>query len=105
MREVKTRPMLEGRATGLSVRWEGGQFCLIATDRGIVGCGIFKLEVLEEFNMAGALARGTPSKPLVEPEDLLPAKIVQVSSEAKKLGIREGMTGEQALQKLLGCRV
>ena len=102
MHSVTTRPMSGGRATGISVKWDGGQFCLIAADKGFVGCGIFSPEVMEKFTMAGALARGTPEKPLVEPEDLLPAKIVVVSSKAKQLGILEGMTGEQALSKLLG---
>jgi uncharacterized protein YunC (DUF1805 family) len=101
MHEVQTRSMLKGRATGISVRWEGGQFCLIATDKGLVGCGIFDIDVFEEFKMAGALAKGTPQKPLVEPEDLLPAKIVMVSRQAARLGIKKGMTGKQALQKFI----
>jgi uncharacterized protein YunC (DUF1805 family) len=104
MHEVKTRSMLGGRATGISVRWDGGQFCLIATDKGLVGCGIFDIDVFEEFKMAGALAKGTPQKPLVEPEDLLPAKIVMVSRQAARLGIKKGMTGKQALQKFIKNR-
>lgn len=104
MHEVKTKSMADGRATGISVRWEGGQFCLIASDRGVVGCGIFNIDVFEEFKMAGALAKGTPEKPLVEPEDLLPAKIVMVSSRAARLGVKKGMTGKQALQKFLKNR-
>ncbi len=101
MHSVTTRPMAAGKAEGVSVKWDGGQFCLIVTDRGFVGCGIFSPEVMEKFAMAGALARGTPEKPLVEPEDLLTAKISVVSSGAARLGIREGMTGEQALARLL----
>ena len=103
MRKLKSKPMFRGKATGISVRWQGGQFCLIVADQGFVGCGIFSLEVLEEFNMAGALAKGTPQKPLIEPEDLLPSKIVAVSSRARKLGVRKGMTGEEALKRFLGA--
>ena len=51
--------------------------------------------------MAVAIAKGTPAKPLVEPEDLFPAKIVAVSEPAKKLGIEPGMTGQEALARLL----
>jgi len=101
VRKVRTKSMFGAKAIGISVSWEGGQFCLIAADRGIVGCGIFDPEILEEFGMAGALARGTPRKPLKEPEDLLAAKIVSVSSKAGSLGVKKGMTGAQALQKLL----
>ncbi len=101
MSEVKTKTMMEGRATGVSVRWQGGQFCFIAADKGIVGCGIFSPEVIEEFGMAVALAKGTPERPLVEPEDLLPATIIMVSKAAEDMGVTLGMTGETALKKLL----
>ena len=100
MHEVKVKKM-SGDATGVSVQWDGGQFCFIATDNGILGCGIFAPKIFEEFSMAGALAKGTPEKPLVEPEDLLPAKVSMVSPKAKELGIKEGMTGAEALKKLI----
>ncbi len=51
--------------------------------------------------MAVAIAKGTPAKPLVEPEDLYNARIVAVSEPAKALGIEPGMTGSEALAKLL----
>ncbi len=92
--------MLNGRVTGLSVRWDNGQFTLIVTDRGILACGIFDPEILEHFKMAGALCRGTPESPLKEPEDLLTAKVAEVSSKAARLGIKKGMTGSRALEIL-----
>ena len=51
--------------------------------------------------MAFAIARGTPQHPLVEPEDLLEARIVEVSVPAEKLGVIVGMTGREAVEKLL----
>ncbi len=69
--------------------------------RGIVGCGIFDLEVCERFGFAVAMAHGTPERPLVVPEDVLAARIDVVSSEARKLGIEPGMTGAVALERLL----
>jgi uncharacterized protein YunC (DUF1805 family) len=90
-----------GPAIGASYRWPGGQYCAIHTTRGMIGCGIFDVQVAGEFGMAVAIARGTPAKPLVEPEDLFPAKIVEVSEPARQLGIIPGMTGSEALEKLL----
>jgi uncharacterized protein YunC (DUF1805 family) len=90
-----------GPAIGASYRWQGGQYCAIHTARGLVGCGIFDVHVAGEFGMAVAIAKGTPAKPLVEPEDLYNAKIVAVSEPAKALGIVPGMTGSEALAKLL----
>ena len=97
-REIET-PV--GKAVGLSNRWLGGQYCALLTKRGLVGCGIYDIECANEFNFAFALAKGTPAKPLVEPEDLYEARIVKVSNRARKIGIAEGMTGLEALGLLL----
>ena len=90
-----------GRAIGISNRWDQGQYCAILTKAGIVGCGIYDIAVADEFRMVFALAKGTPEKPLVEPEDLLTARIVKVSARARGLGIAEGMSGAEALRILL----
>lgn len=37
---------------------------------------------------------------LVTPQDLLEAKISEVTKKAEELGIRPGMSGKEALQKL-----
>ena len=90
-----------GPAIGASYRWPGGQYCAIHTARGMVGCGLFDVHVASEFGMAVAIARGTPANPLAEPEDLYQARIVEVSEPARQLGISPGMTGSEALEKLL----
>ncbi len=90
-----------GQALGSSYRWSGGQYCAIHTDRGFIGCGIYDVHTAGEFGIAVAIARGTPQNPLCEPEDLFNAKIVEVSEPAKKLGIAAGMSGLEALAKLL----
>lgn len=91
-----------GSAIGISNRWENGQYCSIITLRGIVGCGIYDMVTPAEFNQAIAIAKGTPSNPLVEPEDLFDAKIVDATPQAKALGIEIGMTGREAVEKMLG---
>jgi uncharacterized protein YunC (DUF1805 family) len=90
-----------GTAIGMSHRWERGQYCSILTKAGIVGCGIYDLKTAAEFGQAIAIARGTPANPLVEPEDLFDAKIVGVTPQAESLGIRTGMTGREAVERML----
>src|SRR5438128_12355968 len=90
-----------GEAIGISNRWEKGQYCSILTPSGIVGCGIYDLKTAAEFGQAIAIAKGTPAKPLVEPEDLFPAKIVGVTPKAQALGIQVGMTGREAVERML----
>ena len=92
-----------GSAIGFSKRWQGGQYCSILTEHGIVGCGIYDLATAAEFSQAVAIAKGTPECPLVEPEDLLDAKIVGATPLARELGIEVGMTGSEAVERLLAA--
>jgi uncharacterized protein YunC (DUF1805 family) len=92
-----------GPVIGASYAWEGGQYCAIHTARGVVGCGIYDVACADEFSMAVAIAKGTPQNPLREPEDLLAARIVRCSRAAEKLGVVPGMTGLEAIEKLLAA--
>ena len=94
-----------GTAIGMSQRWIGGQCCAIQAAAGIVGCGIYALDVPAEFGQAIAIARGTPANPLAEPEDLLEAKIVGCTPKAESFGIKPGMTGREAVEKMLAQNV
>ncbi len=90
-----------GEAIGMSHRWHRGQYCSILTRAGIVGCGIYDLETPAEFGQAIAIAKGTPQNPLCEPEDLLDAEIVGLTPQAAAYGIRLGMTGKDAVERML----
>lgn len=90
-----------GRAIGHSAHWEGGQYCALITRKGLIGCGAYHVPTMEHFGQAVAIARGTPEKPLCEPEDLFPARIVEASRQAQELGVRVGDTGLEALAKML----
>ena len=90
-----------GRAVGISNRWDKGQYCSILTPAGIVGCGIYDLETPAEFGQAIAIAKGTPACPLVEPEDLFDARIVGVTPKAASYGIHPGLTGREAVELML----
>ena len=92
-----------GCAIGISNRWQKGQYCTILTEAGLVGCGIYDVKTAAEFGQAVAIARGTPQHPLVNPEDLLDAKIVEATPQAKELGIQIGMKGKDAVELLLAA--
>ncbi len=96
-------PFANGCAIGISNRWRKGQYCVLLTEAGLVGCGIYDVKTAGEFGQAVAIARGTPEKPLVNPEDLFDAQIVEASQPAKDLGIRLGMTGREAVEVLLAA--
>jgi uncharacterized protein YunC (DUF1805 family) len=92
-----------GNAIGISNRWRQGQYCVILTEAGLVGCGIYDLKTAAEFGQAVAIARGTPQQPLTEPEDLFDARIVDATPQARALGVRVGMTGREAVEVLLAA--
>jgi uncharacterized protein YunC (DUF1805 family) len=92
-----------GQAIGISNRWHKGQYCTIMTEAGLVGCGIYDVKTAAEFGQAVAIARGSPANPLVEPEDLFEAKIVDATPQAKALGIIIGMKGREAVELLLAA--
>ena len=100
-----SRPMQfqNGVAIGISNRWRNGQYCTILTEAGMVGCGIYDMHTPGEFGQAIAVARGTPQNPLVNPEDLFDAKIVDATPQARNLGIAPGMTGREAVERLLAA--
>jgi uncharacterized protein YunC (DUF1805 family) len=92
-----------GCAIGISNRWQQGQYCTILTEAGLVGCGIYDVKTAAEFGQAVAIARGTPQKPLVNPEDLFEAKIVDATPRAREMGIQVGMSGREAVELLLAA--
>ena len=100
-----SRPLqfANGSAIGISNRWHRGQYCTILTRAGLVGCGIYDIKTAAEFGQAVAIARGTPQQPLVEPEDLFEARIVEMTPQAVALGVEVGMTGREAVEKLLAA--
>jgi uncharacterized protein YunC (DUF1805 family) len=102
---IISRPLQfkNGCAVGISNRWHMGQYCTILTEAGLVGCGIYDVKTAGEFGQAIAIARGTPQHPLVNPEDLFDAKIVDATPRAKELGIAIGMTGREAVELLLAA--
>ena len=98
---VRPLQFANGSAIGMSHKWRGGQYCSILTPAGIVGCGIYDIRTASEFGQAIAIAKGTPAKPLVEPEDLFDAKIVGCTPRAEELGVHPGMTGREAVELML----
>jgi len=103
--QVISRPIQfeNGTAMGISNRWVKGQYCSIITSTGIVGCGIYDISTAGEFDLAVAICKGTPEKPLVDPEDLFESKIVDCTDKAKSLGVEIGMNGKDAVERLLAA--
>ncbi len=81
-----------GSATGVHVKLPNADFLLIVGGRGYIMCGYLNMASAEEKGDAAAMVTGVASF-----ADVLASKIVAVSSKARELGVREAMSGKEAL--------
>jgi uncharacterized protein YunC (DUF1805 family) len=84
-----------GNKTVTGLRWEmqNAPLLLIRARRGFVMCGYLNIETADDLGDAAAVVRGVSSF-----DDILTAPLQAVTGTARKLGIREGMTGREALE-------
>ncbi len=82
---------------GLEVRNLGkAPLILVKADKGYVMCGYLNINVAEKLGDAAAVVSGVNSI-----EELLEKPVKEVTSKARELGIKPGMTGMEALQKMV----
>lgn len=100
--KVRKLPVKDGTsfAQGIEASWESGQWVAIICNKGMVGCGAFDAKLMEEHEQVIATAHGSLEKHLITCEDLLDTKVQEVTKLAKELGVKEGMTGKEAIERL-----
>ena len=69
---------------------------LIKAKRGFLGCGYFSLATAEKVGDAAVIVSGVSDF-----ETMLAAKVKAFSPAAAALGVTEGMTGREALLKMM----
>jgi uncharacterized protein YunC (DUF1805 family) len=80
---------IESHVIGL----ENANLVLIKARRGYLMCGLLNVEAAERLDQAACTVSGVKT-----PEEALKAKVKAATKKAKSLGVREGMTGEEALR-------
>ena len=85
-----------GACFGIKVNLGEVPLLLVAGEKGYLVCGFFDPKTIEKVKDAGAIVRGVKTF-----QELLDAKVDFASKEAVKLGVRKGMRGEKALEKLV----
>jgi len=89
-----------GMVVGTMVELPKTRVLSISTEKGYIMCGVLNVSELDrlhpERRIIAARVIGVR-----EIEDLLHAKVVEVTEEAKKLGIKKGLTGKEALEKMI----
>lgn len=67
---------------------------VISGAHGVLACGYLNVATFDKLEEAGAIVTGVSSF-----EEMLDATLVAVSQAAQKLGLAEGMTGREALER------
>ena len=94
--QVEQIQLKNGTAMGVKVEMKTAPLLVITARRGFVMCGYLNMEAAEKLGDVAVRVSGVKTF-----EDVLNAKVNAVSSTAAELGIKEGMTGKEALERML----
>jgi uncharacterized protein YunC (DUF1805 family) len=72
----------------------------VVTDLGMVGCGALDVAALDKFSYPAARVRPTAGTAISNIGDLLVGAVKDANEAAISLGIRVGMSGREALERL-----
>lgn len=91
--------LLQGEAMGYSAPCGPFNVLFATTGKGMIACGAFDVTALENFNFAAVKMKKEGGIKTIA--GLLDAKAVLVNNLAKDRGVVEGMSGRDALEKLV----
>jgi uncharacterized protein YunC (DUF1805 family) len=94
--EVEQVHLKNGTALGIKIEINVAPLLVIKTGKGFVMCGYLNIEAAEKMGDVAAKVSGVRNF-----EDVLNAKVNALTSKAKDLGVKEGMTGREALEMML----
>lgn len=69
---------------------------IIAAPKGMLCCGYISMDAAEKFGDPAVMVTGVKNF-----EDMLNATVVKISSAAAALGVSSGMTGKEALLRMV----
>ena len=84
-----------GAALGIKIEMGNAPLLLIKAKKGFVMCGYLNMRVANSLKDAAAKVAGVSTL-----DEVLRAKVVEVSEKAKSLGVRVGMRGKEALERM-----
>jgi len=72
----------------------------VMTDVGMVGCGAFDVAALDNFSYPAARVKATRGTSIATIDDLLVGEVKDANEAAGKLGVKVGMSGREALDRM-----
>jgi len=95
MIEIDTININEREYETLKVDLDPAPLILVRGKKGFLMCGYLNMEAADKL---GAVAVSTSGVKTVD--DILNKPVTKISMKARELGVKEGMTGRQALEYL-----
>jgi uncharacterized protein YunC (DUF1805 family) len=90
----------KGTAIGTMVELPKVRVLSISTYNGFIMCGVLNVKILDQLHPERKIVAAAVIG-VQKIEDMLSAKVSETTKEASKLGIKKGMTGKEALEKML----
>ena len=72
----------------------------VITDSGMVGCGAFDVVTLDKFDYLVARVKSIGGSSISSIDDLLAGVVNDVNALAIKRGVKTGMSGREALERI-----
>lgn len=82
-------------AVGIEIPLNNAVLVMAIGKKGFVMCGYLNIEAAEKTGDAACIVKGIKNV-----DNLLKEKVIALTKQAKKLGVKPGMSGKRALEKL-----
>ncbi|MCK9578899.1 MAG: YunC family protein [Methanoregula sp.] len=99
MKQVEVR-LTRKVAEGFIVPLGKVNLVAVKTDVGLVGCGAFDVAALDSFSYPAAKVRPSLGPSIEDIDDIMKGIVKEANRSAMGRGIKNGMTGRQALELL-----
>lgn len=80
---------------GVNLELQNANLIVIRAKKGYIMCGYLSMETANRLEDIAAKVIGIKNF-----DDALKAKVVEVSEKARENGVKEGITGKEALEKM-----
>ncbi len=99
MKQVKVK-LTTKEADGFVIPLGPANLVAVMTDQGLVGCGAIDVAALDSFSYPAAKVRPAIGPSINDTDDILTGIVKEANRSAIGRGIKNGMTGRQALERL-----
>ncbi len=85
-------------ADGYAIPMGPVNLVFITTEEGMIGCGAFDIDALEQFGIPAAKMKPVVGPSIATIDEILDAVVKEGNEPAVKRGIKPGMNGKEALE-------